>query len=66
MGSLERAISRETTAFNCACYCDKPGCIEVLVRAGCDTTAKNKNELIGKQMAEQRGYTAVLERVQDL
>ena len=34
------------------CY-NQPGCVEVLVRAGCDMTAKDQNERAGKDLAEE-------------
>ena len=53
-------------AFHCACFCSHPGCVEVLVRAGCDTAAKTKAGHTGKQMAENIGNTAVLDCLHDL
>ena len=54
------------TAFHYACYYNNPGCVEVLVRADCDTAAKTKNGHTGKMKAEEKGHTAVLERLSDL
>ena len=54
------------TAFHCACTNNNPGCVETLVRAGCDMTATDTFGLTGKQTAEKRGCTAVLEYLRDL
>ena len=67
-GADSKAADPEgNTAFHFAClFCDLPGCVEALVRAGCDTTAKTNSGLTGKQMAEHHGCTDVLERLRDL
>ena len=51
------------TAFHCVCACasNRPSCVEVLARAGCDMAAKDKDGRTGKQVAEQYGCTEVLE-----
>ena len=54
------------TAFHCACASNQPGCVEVLVRAGCNTAAETKDGLTGKQYAEKRGNTEVLDCLRDL
>ena len=55
------------TAFHFACSYNNLGCVEVLVRADCDTAAKTKDGLYtGKNLAEEKGHTAVLERLRDL
>ena len=54
------------TAFHFACFYNRPGCVEVLVRAGCDMTAKTNDGETGKQLAEENGHTEVLERLRDL
>ena len=54
------------TAFHCACFCNRFGCVEVLIRASCDTAAETKDGRTGKQMAEQKGCTEVLACLRDL
>ena len=49
------------TAFHLACFRNWPGCVEALVRASCDTAAKDKDGLTGKDLAEEMGSTDVLE-----
>ena len=63
---LHAASQGGLTAFHCACLYNQPSCVEVLVRAGCDMTAKTKFGHSGKQLAEQKGNTDVLERLRDL
>ena len=58
--------SQGGTAFHCACALNHPGCVEVLVRAGFDMAAETKDGLTGKQYAEQRGNTEVLDCLRDL
>ena len=54
------------TAFHYACLLNQPRCLEVLVRAGCDTAAKDDDGWTGKQYAEAKGNTAVLVCLRDL
>eukprot|EP01045_Picozoa_sp_COSAG04_P009220 COSAG04_NODE_529_length_13029_cov_3.203248_10_plen_752_part_00 len=51
------------TAFHLACLTNRPDCAEALVRAGCDTTVRGKDDETGRDLAEQKGHTAVLERL---
>ena len=48
-------------AFHFACATNRPGCVEALARAGCDTAAKTKFGQTGKQVAEENGHTDVLD-----
>ena len=54
------------TAFHCACYYNRPGCVEALVWAGCDTAAKDTAGQTGKQVAVAKGNTEVLDCLRDL
>ena len=54
------------TAFHFACCYNQPGCVAALVRAGCDTAAKTKGGQTGKEVAEEKGHTAVLESLRNL
>ena len=54
------------TAFHYACCRNHPGCVEALVRADCDTATKTNDGRTGKDLAEEKGHTAVLERLRDL
>jgi hypothetical protein len=45
-----------TTGYN-------PRCAEALVRAGCDVGVKSSNGMTGRQIAEECGHTAVVERL---
>ena len=38
-------------------------CAEALVRAGCDTSLRAKDGKTGREIAQQMGHTAVLERL---
>jgi ankyrin repeat protein len=61
------------TAFHGACSEGHPDCVEMLVRAGCDTTLEANDQSLadpekriqtGEQLAAQHGYTQVLERLE--
>jgi ankyrin repeat protein len=52
-----------STAFHYACAHGEPDIVEVLVRAGCDTSVKNMDGDTGKQVAQRCKSTAVLERL---
>jgi ankyrin repeat protein len=51
------------TAFVFACLKNQPGCLAALVELGCDIKIKAENGMTGKQVAEQEGHAAVLERL---
>jgi ankyrin repeat protein len=51
------------TAFHIACGHNEPECAAALVELGCDTAIKTKNGRTGKQIAEQMGHAAALERL---
>jgi ankyrin repeat protein len=51
------------TAFYIACLNNQPKCAEALVRAGCDVGLKTKSGITGRQEAERKGYTGVVERL---
>jgi hypothetical protein len=53
-------------AFHLACYLNHPECAEALARAGCDVGLKGKNGKTGRQLAEQRGHTALVQRLRKL
>ena len=51
------------TAFLWACHDGKVDCAEMLVRAGCNSSHRNKAGLTGRDIAQQRGHPAVVERL---
>ena len=51
------------TAFHYACVGNWPECAEVVVRAGCDVSIKDKYGHTGRETAELKGHTAVVERL---
>jgi ankyrin repeat protein len=51
------------TAFHAACCNTHPECAEALARGGCDVGIKDKNGLTGRELAEAKGHTAVVERL---
>ena len=51
------------TALHFACLYNKPDCVAALVRNGCDATTKDSQGNTGKQLAEMKGHTAVLDRL---
>jgi ankyrin repeat protein len=53
------------TAYHMACGANQPECVAALVEVGCDTRIKAKDGNTGKQLAEQKGHTAVLERLRE-
>ena len=54
------------TAFHCACENNQPDCAEALVRAGCDTMLRTKDGATAREMAQNEGHAAVLERLDAL
>ena len=54
------------TAFHYTCANNRPDCAEALVRAGCDTSLRDNNGRTGRDVAEEAGHTAVLERLDAL
>jgi hypothetical protein len=54
------------TAFHAACFAGRANCAEVLIRAGCDITAKDSQGCTALGYAEEIGHTAVLEMLQTL
>ena len=63
---LTATSSAGLTAFHFACFFNRPSCVEALVRADCDTAAKTNDGQTGKDLAEERGHTAVLESLRNL
>ena len=59
------AVDPETgfTAFHYACQMGNADCAEALVRAGCDTSLRNKGGMAGRDVAQDQGHTALLERL---
>eukprot|EP01046_Picozoa_sp_COSAG06_P042589 COSAG06_NODE_5448_length_3477_cov_10.886027_1_plen_891_part_01 len=55
-----------STAFHFACHYGQAECAAELARRGCDMTLRAKNGQTGKQIAELRKHTAVLERLRAL
>ena len=55
-----------STAFHGACAANQPGCVEALVRAGCEVGVETRNGMTGQQLAEQVGHAAVLEKLRTL
>merc|ERR1711969_516272 len=51
------------TAFHTACDKGSADCAEALVRAGCDTSLRSKGGRTGRDVAQQKGHAAVLERL---
>jgi ankyrin repeat protein len=64
-GAVVDAVNTGTrgTAFHAACYNNEPECAEALAWAGCDGGLKDSNGSPGRQLAEQAGHTAVVERL---
>ena len=54
------------TAFHYVCMEGNADCAEALVRAGCDTSLRTKDGKTGREIAQQMGHTAVLERLDAL
>eukprot|EP01045_Picozoa_sp_COSAG04_P030909 COSAG04_NODE_5531_length_1581_cov_1.742915_1_plen_294_part_10 len=54
------------TAFHFTCDNDQPDCAEALVRAGCDTSLRDKAGETGRDKAQRKGHAAVLERLDAL
>ena len=54
------------TAFHWTCGCDHADCTEALVRAGCDTSLRDEGGMTGRDLAQEKGHTAVLERLDAL
>eukprot|EP01045_Picozoa_sp_COSAG04_P030670 COSAG04_NODE_5408_length_1629_cov_1.305229_1_plen_345_part_01 len=51
------------TALHFACWKGNTDCAEALVRAGCDTSLRTPHGMTGRDIAQQAGHTAVLERL---
>jgi ankyrin repeat protein len=49
------------TAFHHACYYNRAECAEALAWVGCDVGLKDKRRRTGREIAEGKGHTAVLE-----
>ena len=49
-----------STAFHFACDEGDGGCVEALIRAGCDTTLRDKDGETGQDIAESCGHTALV------
>ena len=62
------SLCSDNTAFHCACLIGDAcvDCVELLVRAGCDTSLRAKNGETGKDIAERLGNTAVLYKLRSL
>jgi ankyrin repeat protein len=54
------------TAFHAACGDNHPDCAEALALAGCDVGIKDSDGKTGRQLAEQNGCAAVVERLRAL
>jgi len=63
---LEARNGRGRTAFHAACAAGQADCVEVLVRAECDTKATDGNGRTGKELAESGDHSAVLQRLRAL
>ena len=63
---VDAVCPRGATAFHWACHHDHPDCAEALVRAGCDTSLRTKRGKTGRDLAQENGHTAVLERLRAL
>jgi hypothetical protein len=55
-----------STAFHWACSTGQADCAVELARRGCDTTVQNKDGNTGKEIAERKKHTAVLEGLRAL
>jgi ankyrin repeat protein len=51
------------TAFHMACFQNRAECAEGLARAGCDVGIKDKGGHTGRELAEEMGHAAVVERL---
>jgi ankyrin repeat protein len=51
------------TAFHSACFTGYADVAEALVRAGCDTTLRDKYDMTGRQLAIKLGHTAVVRAI---
>jgi ankyrin repeat protein len=54
------------TAFHMACVSNHPECAEILARAGCDVslkTTRGARRMTGREIAEEMGHTAVVQRL---
>jgi ankyrin repeat protein len=51
------------TAFHHACFHNQLECAEALARAGCDVGLKDSEGKMGRELAEECGHTAVVERL---
>jgi hypothetical protein len=60
---LDAAEQNGITAFHIACVKNDPDSVAALVELGCDTSIKAKGIGTGKQSAEEKGSTAVLDRL---
>jgi ankyrin repeat protein len=51
------------TAFHSACVLNQADCAEELARAGCDVGFKDESGHTGRELAEEEGHVAVVERL---
>ena len=65
-GAAIDAVRDGHTAFHLACMNGQPECAEALARAGCDVRLKTKGGRTGREVAEAKGHTAVMERLRAL
>ena len=54
------------TAFHYTCVNNHPDCAEALVRAGCNTKLRSESGKTGRDVAQEQGHAAVLERLKEL
>ena len=54
------------TAFHSACVLNQAECAEELARAGCNVGLRDNNGQTGREVAEAKGHTAVMERLRAL
>ena len=58
---LNAAAPDGRTAFHIVCFNGDVDCVEVLVRAGCDTSLRDGHGMTGRDYAQEYGHTAVVE-----
>jgi ankyrin repeat protein len=65
--AIDAASNKEhATAFHYACLNNHAGCVEALVRAGCDVGLKTKNGVTGRKIAEKEGSKDTVRRLRAL
>jgi hypothetical protein len=66
LGWQEQPPVSQWTALHAACFAGRANCAEVLIRVGCDITAKDSQGCTAIGYAEVIGHTAVLEMLMAL